>query len=444
MRATNTILTLVLLTVAGLFFGCTPTNIEGSWDYDLVWNDDDTTYGVLKVVNENGGQKAILHSFRMGKLELQDLQVSGSSISGSFEMWGDIFLLKGRFRGDTFKGEIEAEGKTHSMSARRQSAAAVDIDRSAIDYILSNDDLQETELNIDHAGLLEESFWASFERGERIYNSNCINCHGNPEIEGSIPLSLKFWEQPFKAGNDPYSMYQSISRGYATMPPQLTLTPREKYDVITYIREAYVRENNPDQYFNTSTGYLASLPKGTSKGPEPKPYHPWSDQDYGDFFINTYELVDAETGPERYHSPGPTPFPDEDYSKNNFAYKGIAIRLDKGEGGVSKGKAWMIFDHDLMRVAGGWTGDGFIDWDGILLNDRHETYPRTIGKLHFETAVGPGWANPETGTFEDPRFTARDGRKFGPLPKELGQLQRPLSPWQEHGHFVFGRNRRYT
>ena len=93
------------------------------------------------------------------------------------------------------------------------------------------------------------------------------------------------------------------------------------------------------------------------------------------------------------------------------------MRLDEGEGGVSKGKAWMIFDHDLMRVAGGWSGEGFIDWNGILLNDKHETYPRTIGKLHFETPVGPGWANPVTGSFEDPRFRARDGRAFGPLPK---------------------------
>ena len=152
-------------------------------------------------------------------------------------------------------------------------------------------------------------------------------------------------------------------------------------------------------------------------GPEVKPYHPWSDMDYGNFFINTYELVDEETGPARYHSPGPPPYPDEDYLANNFAYKGIAVRLDGGDGGVSDGKAWMIFDHDVMRVAGGWTGSGFIDWDGILLNDRHETYPRTIGKLHFETPVGPGWANPKTGSFEDPRFRARDGRAFGPLPK---------------------------
>ena len=101
--------------------------------------------------------------------------------------------------------------------------------------------------------------------------------------------------------------------------------------------------------------------------------------------------------------------PMKNYLDNNFAYKGIAVRLDKGPGGVSKGNSWIIFDHDVMRVAGGWTGEGFIDWEGILLNDRHETYPRTIGQLHFETPVGPGWANPETGTFEDPRFRARDG-----------------------------------
>jgi glucose/arabinose dehydrogenase len=78
----------------------------------------------------------------------------------------------------------------------------------------------------------------------------------------------------------------------------------------------------------------------------------------------------------------------------------------------------MMFYHDVMRVAGGWTGEGFIDWDAILLNDRHETYPRTIGKLHFETPVGPGWANPESGSFDDTRYIARDGRRFGPLPKE--------------------------
>ncbi|MCB0847877.1 MAG: hypothetical protein KDE26_31705, partial [Bacteroidetes bacterium] len=117
------------------------------------------------------------------------------------------------------------------------------------------------------------------------------------------------------------------------------------------------------------------------------------------------------------------PLKDEDFSWANWAYKGIAVRLDEGEGGIAKGKSWMIFDHDLMRVAGGWSGEGFIDWNEILMDGQHNISPRTIGDLHFSNPVKPGWANPETGRFDDPRFTARDGRQFGPLPKSWTRLK---------------------
>ncbi len=284
-------------------------------------------------------------------------------------------------------------------------------------YNLSSKDLPATEKGLDHAGFIRDFNDDAYVRGERIYNATCITCHGNEQNEGSIPLSLKFWAEPFKAGHDAFSMYQTITRGYGSMPPQVVLSPQEKYDVIHYIQEEFISKNKAVKLSKVTPEYLATLPKGKSRGPAPKPYQPWADMDYGNFLINTYELADEKTGIPRYHSPGPSPFKDENYSKNNFAYKGIAVRLDKGAGGVSKGKAWMIFDHDLMRVAGAYTGEGFIDWNAILLNDKHETYPRTIGKLHFETPVGPGWANPTTGKFDDPRFVARDGRAFGPLPK---------------------------
>lgn len=284
-------------------------------------------------------------------------------------------------------------------------------------YNLSPKDLPATEKDLDHAGFICDFNDDAYVRGERIYNATCITCHGNEQNEGSIPLSLKFWAEPFKAGHDAFSMYQTITRGYGSMPPQVVLSPQEKYDVIHYIQEEFISKNKAVKLSKVTPEYLATLPKGKSRGPAPKPYQPWADMDYGNFLINTYELADEKTGIPRYHSPGPSPFKDENYLKNNFAYKGIAVRLDKGAGGVSKGKAWMIFDHDLMRVAGAYTGEGFIDWNAILLNDKHETYPRTIGKLHFETPVAPGWANPTTGKFDDPRFVARDGRAFGPLPK---------------------------
>ena len=37
-------------------------------------------------------------------------------------------------------------------------------------------------------------------------------------------------------------------------------------------------------------------------------------------------------------------------------------------------------------VTGTWTGQGFIDWEGINFNGRHVVHPRTVGDPLFETA----------------------------------------------------------
>ncbi len=407
----------VLCLVATFFIGCHSGIRTESWDYEIAL-EDETPQGFLRFKDKEGIQQVSLVSFDWGTMILKDVSLSSEELSGNFELFGKEAILDGVFKENSFSGRISLNDGEFSITAQRQSEEPITIDRSNVTYVLKEADLLESEKNIDHAGIIAGADRESFKRGERIYGSNCINCHGNQDVEGSIPLSTKFWKQELKTGNDAYSMYRTITMGSGSMPPQPVLTPQEKYDVIGYIRHEFIQENKNVQLIASTPGYLTNLPLGTSRGPKTKPYQPWADMDYGNFFINTYELVDEETGPERYHSPGPTPYPDEDYLKNNFAYKGIAVRLDEGKGGVSKGKAWMIFDHDLMRMAGGWTGDGFIDWDGILLNDKHETYPRTVGKLHFETPVGPGWANPKTGAFDDPRFRARDGRQFGPLPTE--------------------------
>ena len=407
-----------LMAMVIVLFGCKNEGIEGAYQFSLQFEEGEEVVGTMIVEKQKGTYQISLRSFEYGKIELEDLQVSGNHIVGGFEKWEMEWQLEVFFSRNEFTGNMSIGDESMPFKAVKQSEEPISIDRSGFEYLLPAEDLPETEKNLDHAEIIASLDQEAFERGHQIYNSSCTICHGTPDTEGSIPQSNKFWKaQPYKAGSDFYSMYLSLTRGIGSMPPQLTLTPREKYEVIHYVQFNYLREHNEEAYIEPSPDYLAGLPKGTSLGPEPKPYHPWSDMDYGNFFINTYELVDAATGPARDHSPGPIPFVDEDYSKNNFAYKGIAVRLDQGEGGVSKGNTWMIFDHDIMRVAGGWTGEGFIDWDGILLNDAHETYPRTIGKLHFETPVGPGWANPSTGSFEDPRWQARDGRSFGPLPK---------------------------
>jgi hypothetical protein len=117
---------------------------------------------------------------------------------------------------------------------------------------------------------------------------------------------------------------------------------------------------------------------------------------YGDSLINTYEAVQGS---------------------GNFAYKGIAVRLDVGPGGIAQGRHWMIFDHDTLRMAAAWSGQGFIDWNGIHFNGKHGVHPSTIGKLQVFNPVGPGWAHPETGTWDDPRLLGRDDKPYGPLPR---------------------------
>ena len=180
------------------------------------------------------------------------------------------------------------------------------------------------------------------------------------------------------------------------MAPQTWMVPRQKYDVIHYLREAFLRTHNPSQYAKGDAAYLAGLPKGSTFGPPASKVEPWVTMDYGPSLMNTYEIG----------GPGP-----------NIAYKGIALRLDSGAGGVSRGKAWALFDHDTMRFAAAWSGDGFIDWNGIHFNGRHGVHPKLVGDIQVTNPVGPGWADPETGTFDDPRPKGRDKRPYGPLPR---------------------------
>lgn len=255
----------------------------------------------------------------------------------------------------------------------------------------------EYEARVDHAGILRSLDDAAFERGREIYERLCINCHGTREQAGSLPTSLRFAEGKFKAGSDPYAMYQTLTRGFGMMPPQTWMVPQQKYDAIHYIRTEYLKEHNPSQHAAVDEKYLATLPKGDTRGPAPVKIEPWATMDYGPVLANTYEIGN---------------------DGRNFAYKGIAVRLDAGPGGVSRGRAWMVFDHDTLRVAAAWTGTGFIDWNGIHFNGRHQIHPRVVGDVQLANPSGPGWANPETGSFaDDQRVVGRDGRKYGPLPR---------------------------
>ena len=254
--------------------------------------------------------------------------------------------------------------------------------------------IPEYENDIDHAGMISTLDDESFERGSQIYNRLCINCHGTEDRPGSLPTSLPFATGKFKNGSDPLSMYQTLTRGYGMMVAQSWMVPQQKYDVIHYIREHFLKQHNESQYVNVDEAYLTGLPTGSSRGPAPSNIEPWSQMDYGPSLVNTYEV--GKDG-------------------SNFAYKGIAVRLDPGPGGVAHGNTWLIFDHDTMRLAAAWTGDGFVDWNGIHFNGRHGAHPHIVGDVAFQNPTGPGWARPGTDDFSDNRLIGRDKRRYGPL-----------------------------
>ena len=286
--------------------------------------------------------------------------------------------------------------------------------------LLPESALPEYEKNIDHQKLIRGWNRGTLRQGQEIYQQICHNCHGDINLPGSIPNSLRFGEGEFQHGSDPYTMYQTITRGWRLMVPQVQLVPREKYAVIQYIREHFLQQHNRDQLFKVTDDYLAELPKGQSLGPDPVKREPWREMDYGPFLIGTYEIA----GQEKRANPWPKgKQPDFVSDGANIAYKAIGIRLDEGPGGVSAGKRWLAFEHDTLRVAGVWRGEGFIDWHGINFDGRHVSRPRTVGEPDFETADGPGWANPATGEFEDARFVGLDDRRFGPLPREWAHFK---------------------
>jgi glucose/arabinose dehydrogenase len=262
--------------------------------------------------------------------------------------------------------------------------------------------LPEYEKEIDHAGIIAGLNRKSYARGEEIYGRVCANCHGTKDRPGSLPTSLRFASGVFKNGSDPYRLYLTLTRGFGQMAPQTWMVPTQKYDVIHYIREGFLKEDNPTQYARVDREYLAKLPQGTSRGPAPLDVRPWNTMDYGPSLMATLEIGDDAT---------------------NFAYKGIAIRLDAGPGGVSRGRAWSVYDHDTLRLAASWTGEGFIDWNGINFNGKHEVHPRVVGLVQVSNPIGPGWANPEDGRFDDPRLLGRDGRPYGPLPRSWAHYQ---------------------
>jgi len=117
------------------------------------------------------------------------------------------------------------------------------------------------EENADHAGIISRWDEASLERGRKLFQLACAPCHGTNGVQTINPQSRPFAVDKFQNGNDPFSMFKTITRGFKNMPSQTWMTPAQRYEVIQYIREMFLKTLNPTQYAPVGQAYLESLPK---------------------------------------------------------------------------------------------------------------------------------------------------------------------------------------
>ena len=160
--------------------------------------------------------------------------------------------------------------------------------------------LPEYEQEVDHRGMISSFDSDAFERGQKIYNRVCANCHGTAKREGSLPTAPRFATGKLKNGSDPYRLYQTLTHGYGMMMSQRWMVPQQKYDVIHYVREAYFKKRDPALYSSVEPGYLAKVPAGTTRGPEPVRLEPYVIMDYGPSLIHTYEIQLNNSGDEEH------------------------------------------------------------------------------------------------------------------------------------------------
>ena len=131
------------------------------------------------------------------------------------------------------------------------------------------DDLfvEDDTVDLDHAGIIKKLRSRDFEAGKSIYHGYCFNCHGNDGNTPSLPTARAFGTQKLRFGADPYRMFLTLSHGNGLMAPMRHLTPKERYQVVYYVREQFMKPSNPE-YKRVDKAYLASLPKGEKDGTE--------------------------------------------------------------------------------------------------------------------------------------------------------------------------------
>ncbi len=92
----------------------------GVWEY-TVDTPDGGSSGVLRITGEPGSYEASLETDQFGTLEISDLEIVGTSMSGSIEVAGNSAEIEGDFDGDEFSGAVVLGDQVLPLEATRTS-----------------------------------------------------------------------------------------------------------------------------------------------------------------------------------------------------------------------------------------------------------------------------------------------------------------------------------
>lgn len=119
---------IILLSLSMLFLlaGCASMKNRwtpvGTWEYLVTNTPDGDASGTLIITMSKEEYAGVLHSTNYGDAEISNFLINEEhALSGSFNMAGYDFYLKGTFDGDTFTGQVESSiAEPFPMTAKRQ------------------------------------------------------------------------------------------------------------------------------------------------------------------------------------------------------------------------------------------------------------------------------------------------------------------------------------